>query len=141
MGADIHGVWVQRREYGPESRPGETWDNIGTVDGWRNYALFGLLAGVRGGPPLYEPRGYPTTRFFPWKSIRSGDHSEDTGWCHSASWLYTNELREVRHAYRELMEREYGEPASRTWLDRLIALMEASEEPGKPCRAVFCFDN
>lgn len=141
MVADIHGVWVQRREYGPESRAGETWDNIGTVEGWRNYAIFGLLAGVRGGPPLYEPRGYPETRYFPWKGVRVGDHSEENGWCHSASYLYLGELREVRHAYRERVLREDGESAGKTWLDWLIALMEAAEEPDKPCRAVFCFDN
>lgn len=53
MGCDIHGHIEVRTPIG-------TWELFASPDIWRNYALFGLLAGIRGeGPAIVAPRGIP----------------------------------------------------------------------------------
>lgn len=139
MGADIHGVWVMRREYPPESKGGESWDKVAVIDGMRNYLAFGLLAGVRqrtDDEPLVPTRGYPTEDGYrPWH-----DHGPDWG-CHSASWATTAEVRAVRDRYLEVSAAAgYGEWRP-LWLDLLVLVMEHVESQGAPARAVYCFDN
>lgn len=53
MGTDLHGVWQARIN-------GEYVDIPTELDLYRNYDLFGVLAGVRGGfDPIDDPRGLP----------------------------------------------------------------------------------
>ena len=137
MGADIHGVWVIQK-WADSQGDSEHWDHIGTVKGWRNYDIFGLLAGVRGGEPLYEPRGYPDVDgSMPW-TVGKYSHGHEMD-CHSASHLSLGELKNVRKAYREMCMADGYE--GRTWIDDLIALMRSAEKRGEPTEAVFCFDN
>ena len=51
MGCDIH-PHIEYRAVGEEH-----WYCFAEPTIGRDYDLFGLLAGVRGGPPLYQPRG------------------------------------------------------------------------------------
>lgn len=56
MGCDIHG-FIEFRH--PQSQ-GKDWDAFGgqlSLD--RNYRIFGLLAGVRGGQAVHPPKGIP----------------------------------------------------------------------------------
>ena len=54
MGCDIH-LYPEYR-----SRTTAQWEPFGKNMGWRDYTLFGFLAGVRGeGPPVVAPRGIP----------------------------------------------------------------------------------
>lgn len=54
MGCDIH-CYVEHRDKGSEH-----WYGFGgRINPGRNYQMFGLLAGVRGGTALVEPRGVP----------------------------------------------------------------------------------
>jgi hypothetical protein len=61
MGCDIHAYLdVVEAEPDPKTNyKGYTSTFAGRIDLGRNYELFGLLAGVRGGPALYQPRGIP----------------------------------------------------------------------------------
>jgi hypothetical protein len=56
MGCDIH-VWLEHRE---KNHPEYTWGSFGgEMNPGRNYAIFGKIAGLRGGDALIEPRGFP----------------------------------------------------------------------------------
>lgn len=69
MGADIH-CYVEYTEKAG-SVPLDDWQCFGgRINPGRNYYLFGLLAGVRGGPPIFEPRGMPQSYSY---EVR-GDH-------------------------------------------------------------------
>jgi hypothetical protein len=139
MGADIHGVWVMARIHPATATDGEWWDHIATVEGHRNYVVFSLLAGVRAKPgadQMVPTRGWPEESWKPW----GGDHNEEDGWCHSASWATTDEVRAVRDRYQAIADEQQGYP-TRSWLDLLLVVMEHIEEGEHPARAVFCFDN
>lgn len=138
MGADIHGVWVMVQDYSPESRVGEHWDLVATVEGHRNYLAFSLLAGVRpceDAAQMVPTRGWPQAPWYPWGSA----HQTGNGWCHSASWATTDEMRAVRDRYREVADAHQYH--TRSWLDLLVVVMEHVEAGEHPARAVFCFDN
>jgi hypothetical protein len=82
MGADIHALI----EY---SKDGTKWESGGEPEIGRDYALFGVLAGVRGGQdPIDEPRGKPddaSDAFNQWYSEWAND-------AHSTGWLGLKEL-------------------------------------------------
>ena len=95
MGCDIHTVW--------QKRDGHKWVDVPSdYDESRNYSLFGILAGVRGdGPPIVEPRGYPSD----FEVGEDNDHPTDieTEWRedgrvwvgdHTHSWLMSDEMIE-----------------------------------------------
>lgn len=86
MGCDIHTRAEKRDESG-------TWrkiDGLKPFD-WRNYGLFGFLAGVRNYSdvtPLSEPRGFPHDAS---RKVKQ-DYAEWMSDAHSASWLTIEEL-------------------------------------------------
>ena len=127
MGADCHDFYIEQERF-----PGSWWF-VGQVNTDRDYIAFGLLAGVRREDLEHiPPRGYPTGL-----SYQTGEHASGDD-CHSASWLTTDEMVEAQRRYvRECRYPPY--PA----LEYAIVMMRQAEanHPGKPVRAVFCFDN
>lgn len=98
MGCDIHSVAIDTNGKpieggnwadGAEANEGKHWfTGEGEPFGWRNYGVFGFLAGVRnysGIAPISEPRGLPADIAAP--------HG-DEHWLgdHSFSWLSVSEL-------------------------------------------------
>jgi len=70
MGCDIH-MWVERLE------SDGLWHLVpdAKVFKGRNYRLFGWLAGVRGdGPPIAEPRGWPSDMSSELRAFLGPDH-------------------------------------------------------------------
>lgn len=147
MGCDIHGPWIEYQEFEPtDIKPDRMWWPVAKLQlGQRNYAIFGLLAGVRGGTALVEPRGYPRHIGF---ELR--EHIENQGdYCHSASWLTLPEMVAVRKAWRQQIDdcnamdkgsAEQDYPGS--FLNLAISIMKFVEKKtGRSTRAVFCFDN
>ena len=125
MGIDIH-VIVEAPD--PDTS-GEWWDAIAEVYWHRSTQLFGIIAGVRGGNALFEPRGLPSPcswRVEDWQG-------EDL---HSFTWLTRDELLQVRRVYREKGPEWYDttDKLVHPGLARTIRLM------GPDSRAVFGFD-
>lgn len=56
MGCDIH-AYIEYQPY-KETNP-DYWYLFADLSLMRDYAMFGLMAGVRGGDALIEPRGFP----------------------------------------------------------------------------------
>jgi hypothetical protein len=132
MGVGIHGPFVENKY-----KEGFDWWPLAEMQWFRITPLFQLLAGVRGGRPLVEPRGMPDDAGWSWKEHVSSD-------CHSASWLTPNELRRVRKAYRRELRKEYLEEPFTPELDALIAFIEsyrATSHKKSEVRIGFCFDN
>jgi hypothetical protein len=135
MGVDIHGPFI-------EERVGDRWYGVATLSWYRTTSLFGILAGVRGGRPLVEPRGLPADAGTAWAS-----HSEESARdCHTPSWLTRDELamayrlwkREVRAAedeYDEIKPRHEGVEVALAVLDTLL-----DDYSAKDVRVGFCFD-
>lgn len=67
--------------------------------------MFGLLAGVRGGEALFEPRGLPDD--VPFTDPFDFDRMEDDA--HTPSWLTTAEVMQVVAAYSPSSEQKRGE--------------------------------
>lgn len=103
MGCDIHSVAIDANGKpinggkwadGKSANPDHEWlDGEGEPFGWRNYGVFGFLAGVRnysGVTPISEPRGLPDDL----EPGASDDYWEDECWLgdHSHSWLSVAEL-------------------------------------------------
>lgn len=120
MGADM--AWtIEVNEY-PESN-GWTSKCVWHID--RDYRLFGLLSGIRGGSPVYEPRGFPDCRYD--SEVYNSPNHYDVG----ASWLTLDELKIVRKAY--------GQHNSE--LNATIAAMEVfAEEYDNDVRLIFGCD-
>jgi hypothetical protein len=131
MGVDIHGPFV-------EVRDGERWDSIATLNWYRNTMWFGILAGVRGGSPVVEPRGVPEDAGWAWV-----EHAEPyPGDCHSASWLTPDEIDRAWKRYRREARREFGKGAGvhPNGLDVLLAIFKALKNE-EEVRVGFCFDS
>lgn len=59
MGCDIH-TFIEYTDFNDHSTGEPYWQCFGgQIDQGRNYTMFGLLAGVRGGEALFDPRGLP----------------------------------------------------------------------------------
>jgi len=132
MGVDIHGPFVEYRYNG-----GGYWFSAAEMHWFRSTSLFQLMAGVRGGSPLVEPRGRPKDIGSAW----DGHIRED---CHSFSWLLPKELRRVRKMFRRVLREEWGEEAITPDLDALVAFVKILRTKGKSgteVRIGFCFDN
>ena len=98
----------------------------------RNYSLFGHLAGVRGGDPFIEPKGFPDDASAKVKH----QYSEDNGDAHTPSWLTLKELQSFNWKKAD----NYGVkgfPAFEEVIDRLASLDPDPEN----VRVVFWFDN
>lgn len=99
MGADIH-MWAEKR-----LRPTDPWQShskaeITAANRW--YLLFGIIAGVRGGPSLYPIRGIPSNTSDEAKCFMNHDDF------HSKTWLSLQELKKcVIKAYGKADEQDY----------------------------------
>lgn len=127
MGCDIHMFVETRGDDGWRMAMGED-DSYGT----RNYAVFGILAGVRrrGIGPISEPRGLP-------HDTSDGVSKEHEFWemdGHSASWLALPEVLAFNwSAHAFAAGTEFPQ-----WAAALPALVNA---PADRIRLVFWFDN
>jgi len=91
MGVDIFSRLCLRR-------PGRKMQDLGSGPSIpRNSGLFGLMAGVRGGVTLFEPRGLPddVPATVAW-ALRDGPGAEED---FAHSWLTTGEVREAWETY------------------------------------------
>lgn len=160
MGCDIH-PHIEYRIIGDNY-----WTCFADPNLGRNYFLFGILAGVRGGPPLYQPRGRVRNPSFCTKSadtllvLPDEDYTDQEGCCsksqadkwetfvnntrthvyypyyHNHHWLTLQELREVQDKYIA----ELGEP--NPMLTGVIGAMAALEYAMEcETRLVFWFDS
>jgi hypothetical protein len=126
MGCDIH-AWIEYIEH-------DAVQCFGSVGFWRNYALFGVLAGVRKHDlPHIEPRGLPPEISFEVRHSYN-DWGADA---HSASWLTLDEVRTAQGRFMEELAKWPGSNGTYPMLDGVIAVMEVL--PGS--RLVFWFDN
>lgn len=126
MGADIHGPYIEEQDLGH-------WYPVAEFRGNRNYILFGLLAGVRGESPLFDPRGLPEDMSYAYTKAAA----DSEAWTHSHSWLTLDELRQVRKAYRRISKAE-GFAGYSIDLDSWIAVMKKRPHD---TRIIFWFDN
>ncbi|RLA39645.1 MAG: hypothetical protein DRR06_18800 [Gammaproteobacteria bacterium] len=122
MGVDTHVIVETSIDHG--------WEAIAEVYWWRASLLFGLIAGVRGGGPIIEPRGLPDNTS--WKTERW----REDGDLHSFTYLTREELKDIRSVFREKGMEWYGieEDLNHDGLNRTIRLMNKND------RAVFGFD-
>lgn len=145
MGCDIHGVF-QKRDAGT----GEWRDVSSTYEQWRQYGLFGVLAGVRHYPtpplvPIAEQRGYPPGFMLldddehPVESLdavdprrRAWGETELVVWMgdHSHSWLSGEEILEWAARFTQFAEN----------YDFFAEVRRLQEEHGE-VRFVFGFDS
>lgn len=92
---------------------------------WRHYALFGYMAGVRGGTAIVEPRGLPI-------DVSTDVHAEYKDWeadAHHTSWLTLSELKQVASV------------CENDDLQAIIAMMQVYDDYHWHPRVVFWFDN
>ena len=118
MGVDIW-TYVEVERYG-------RWQPVYALDDWyegRCYQLFGMLAGVRGGEALWEPRGVPEDA-----TAHVRDQWGEGNGVHSASWLTLKELLSV----------DWGEAGGPRWQDYLGELVKLQ---APAVRVVFWFDS
>lgn len=103
MGCDIH-LYLEYKE-APEK---DYWQPFGGRLSERNYTMFGLMAGVRGGPALVEPKGLPGDVAYRAESdytlIPDDNFKDSEGFCGKAEaqrwvaqgcskpWKYTNRI-------------------------------------------------
>ena len=124
MGCDIH-AYI-------EFRLGGTWEFHSEALCFRDYVLFGLLAGVRGSEePLYLPRGLPDDLSFGVRWEYESEHSD--AW-HTPSWLDEKEF--------EVVLKKWKNPLRHTYVSAIASLsaMKACAKHGET-RLVFWFDN
>jgi hypothetical protein len=135
VGCDIH-IYMERMIY---TGTGTTraWELAATEEACfdhRNYALFGVLAGVRGdGPPISLPRGLPADCSQPVREQLEDFHNR-----HSHTWFTLKDLLEYDWASHP--ERE----SCVSFLEWLVALQRASLSiANRPTeyRLVIAFDN
>ena len=96
MSCDIH-LYIEHRPTDPKARYGYEWQGFGgRINPGRDYEIFGLLAGVRGGTALVKPRGFPTDASFEAR-------------CDNQLYLTDNEVAG---------ERETQKTKAQEWVDR-----------------------
>ena len=124
MGCDIH-AYI-------EFRLGGTWELHSEALWFRDYELFGLLAGVRGSEePLYRPRGLPDDLSVGARCKYESAHSDAR---HTPSWLNEKEF--------EVVLKKWKKPLRHTSVSAIASLsaMKACAKHGE-ARLVFWFDN
>lgn len=119
MGTDIHGR-IQKR-YSADQK----YEDIGEIEGDRNYRVFAMLAGVRNGfgfagvsthvplEPISEPRGLPDdlgerTEYFGNTEVKTVFSEDDFG-DHSFSWVTLTEIINWAGWDKTLEQRGYVE--------------------------------
>jgi hypothetical protein len=133
MGCDIHPYIQYKAEH--------EWLVGWSVEIGRNYDLFGLMAGVRGGAePVADVRGLPGR--VAWLIddeaflYEDGERRLDPDG-HTHSWLTIDELREVHKRYHSSTDALYPE-----WeLQLILTAMEGMAKQGREPILVFWFDN
>jgi hypothetical protein len=112
MGCDIHDYCEIRQDDGSWEKTGNVFpypyynENSGEKScdspyDWRNYVLFGVLAGVRGEfPPICEPRGVPSDASEGYKAIVERWRGDG----HSHSYFTLQELLDYP-LYNEIIDR------------------------------------
>jgi len=155
MGCDIHvhiemqasdGTWHRAEDIiqNPYYEPGETYhgNTPETYDSWywsRNYALFSILAGVRGnGPPIVEPRGLPDDAGQ--SVLEEWDEGGMSVDWHTPHWYSLKELEDNIDRFKD------AEVYGQQFIDDVIVRMRtlADEEldgDGEKIRFVAWFDN
>lgn len=136
MGCDIHAFIEERNDRKPE-----WWVQRASLFIWRDYGMFGALAGVRVDDIEYvEPRGLPDK--LDWGTKEQAEKWKDDG--HSWSWLNADEIRQARDRYFEYADREgfVIDGHRRRQFNAIVDFMNALAD-GDPtrCRMVFWFDN
>jgi len=139
MGCDIH--------ENIEIKIGNQWVYIGNICLYRNYALFGVLAGVRNHDiePVSTPKGLPNNmskvihdevETYIDKDFSPENISvhEDVGF-HSCSYLNIKELKVAKEIYEEY----FGEDGFPEFLDEMEKLNDLPFV--NDVRMVFWFDN
>lgn len=95
----------------------------------RDYRAFGYIAGVRGGPPVVEPRGWPPDL---------GEFQEDLeNWAHTPTWFNGEEFDEL------VEERDELNHDSR-WVGLRNAMLNIAERYNitpADVRMIICFDS
>lgn len=159
MGCDIHG-YIESQPYRDTSP--NYWRKRADLHIRRNYAMFTLLAGVRGSePPVYPVRGWDENSSTKYEYCLwvSDDNPDDDGNCsredaekwvrrgnskwidknyvtqpdwHTPSWLTADELEHVIEVYKK----EYPEYDHDEW-DGILAYMQKFPNS----RFIFWFDN
>lgn len=136
MGCDIH-AWIEERR---DTREGKDWW-VARADLfiWRDYLMFGALAGVRVEDIEHiEPRGLPDN--LDWGIKEEVAKWEDDG--HSWSWL---NAAEVKQAFDRLTAYLVNSPyrnENQGQFAAIVAFMQciAGNDPTR-CRLTFWFDN
>ena len=159
MGCDIHG-YIESQPF-KDSNP-KYWYVNADISIMRDYAMFGLLAGVRGGDdPLFAPRGWDENSATKYEfCLRISDDELDdehsctrdraTEWIergcskpvsknlithpdwHTPSWLTAEEYETVLSTYKE----KYPERNANEW-EAILAFMKCIPDS----RFTFWFDN
>ena len=159
MGCDIH-VFV---EYRSKKKESASWMAFGKKFHLpRDYEIFGLMAGVRGGIAIYPPKGLPDkeTLSFDFKnsyylwiyedSERGATESNAARWVAAGYSSYVEEDKAVTdpdaHTPSWLTKMEFENVLKRLdytsiEYDAVLAAMESFELNGFDARIVFWFDN
>jgi hypothetical protein len=105
----------------------------------RDYLLFWLMAGVRGGS--FEHLPVESMPIKPRLLLdERGGHRDK--YSHSHNYLYLEECEEVCFRYAKARQQEGRWPERSRMLEGWMAVMKTVEHqyPGKKARLVFCFD-
>lgn len=135
MGCDIH-MMIEYVAYGEGDN--KTWyDFGGRIGPGRDYAMFGVLAGVRSSrEPVHPLRGLPETM------SHEGEEyfAEDTD-LHSKTWLTPDEYAEcIAEAWLDPEVMDYGGGPGTVYQVIMAALL-AFKERGAEARLLIAFDN
>jgi hypothetical protein len=113
MGCDIHGH-IEYKRWEETNVIGTPYWNFAENLGGRDYAMFGLLAGVRGKDCMFEPRGIPENISWNTKSafcLRVNDEYKDgegyTSQAHAEQW--------VKEGYSRWMDDEHTQISHPDW--------------------------
>ncbi len=131
MGCDIHSYVYHRKGTGEL----KTY-LCSEIDLGRDYGLFGLLAGVRGEHTLFEARGFPQD--VPSRITFEYDRRIDD--VHNASWLTTDEVKQVADRYVELWGRSNPRLAALIGYMQALDAWCAAYDPGGQAVLIFFFD-
>lgn len=131
MGCDIHSH-AERRVNG-------RWEKVPDFEpfDWRNYAMFGFLAGVRSHwcDPIVEPRGFPANASY-------AVHKDYEDWgtdAHTPSFLTLKELLDFGYAKLAYNGETYRDNLPDIFFVDLVKLAMLGDP--EDVRVVFWFDN
>lgn len=142
MGCDIH-VMLEYARWEHDGVP-QWWPFTGSFNPGRDYDMFGIINGVRGGgPALFEKNELPADMSWRAKAYYYASTGEDEfiegemdADLHSQTWLTCDELAQVIAA--RMFDSEY--PYNSEW-DVLLVTMRAFEERGYKTRLLIAYDN